>query len=219
MCVLDLHILCLSVIVCICEHLENLVSRLSLGIVFNYTAFDRRRCNCTAILNLVFFCLRFLFVTEKPWSYCGMALQPHVNGHCSTASVAPLGPIKGTKVKFDKFVKAVEVFDSLRKLQNNKNNVVFFDEENKLVLAMARWDGEISGSDRFHDLEGLRRRYTTRLKASYQRLDAWCQENCRLPRLRRSHGGSSETVRDEDCHAQVLRFEGSRAEFLEHRGD
>ena len=70
---------------------------------------------------------------------------------------------------------------------------------------MKHWDGEILGPERFHVFEGLRRRYGPSLKASCQRLDAWCQENCRLPRLRRNHGGSSETARDEDCHALVLK--------------
>ena len=117
-----------------------------------------------------------------------MALQPHVNRHCSTASVARSGPTKKTKDKVDKFVTWVEVFDRLPKRLDGKKNVDPLDkEEHMLAYAMKRWDGEILGPERFHDLEGLRRRYAIRLKVSYQRLDAWCQENGRLPFQRSAH--------------------------------
>ena len=132
-----------------------------------------------------------------------MALQPHVKRHCSVASVAPSSPTKRTKVKFDKFVKWVEVFDRLPKRVNMKNHKgdLAAAEENKCSRAMARWDEVTLGSERFHDLEELRCRYAISLKVSYQRLDAWCQENGRLPSQRNAHGGDSEAARKKDYHA------------------
>ena len=91
-----------------------------MGIVFNYIAFERRRCNCTARLNLVFVLFAFLLVTEKPWSYCGMALQPHVKRHCPAAIVASSDPTKRTKAKFDELMKWVEAHDRLPKRLSRK---------------------------------------------------------------------------------------------------
>ena len=82
---------------------------------------------------------------------------------------------------------------------NNKGDLAAA-EENKCSQAMARWDEVTLGPERFHDLEELRRRYAISLKVSYQRLDARCQENGRLPFQRHAHGGDSEAARKEDCH-------------------
>ena len=122
-----------------------------------------------------------------------------------------LSPTKKTKSTFDKLVTWVETFERLPKRLDGKRNVDPLDqEEHKLAYAMKRWDGEILGPERFHVFEGLWRRYGTSLNASHQRLDAWFQENCRLPRLRSKHGRSAETARDEDLScAGVETFEGS----------
>ena len=113
------------------------------------------------------------------------------------------GPTEKTKEKFDEFVKWVEANDRLPKKRKNAKDDPAAKIEDNFCQVMARWNEENLGSERFCELERYRRRYVTELKSSYQRLEAWCQENGRLPRWQQGHGGDSESGRDEDIHMRA----------------
>ena len=79
-------------------------------------------------------------------------------------------------------MKWVEANDRLPNKRKNAKEDPAAKTEDIFCQAMARWNEENLGFERFCELERYRRRYVTELKCTYQRLEAWCQENGRLPR-------------------------------------